>query len=324
MKKKIPTIGLTCSLLLLAACGGPKTPQEVTQSFWTAVSRGDVEGIVGHSTLSDIEGYDRFSRDDWENVELSWGKVVIDTTDAEIVTRLSDPEAPDDDLTFSTHLVRQGEQWRVDYTRTADELRARAALEGLVNSVGALGREISSQFGHASRELDANIKSMAEQVRTFSRSLQEDASERVEHYGAELERHIGELADSIERALKEHRDKTTEEDQDILREVVNDLHESNDSLARPTTESIADSSDTLLTAHQRLDTIEGDEFNSYKQRWQDWRAKIQSKMEELLSPPPPERDDMSRWRPVRLLAKNGSGRRRQSRDCRSFGPHCRE
>ncbi len=284
MKNKIRIIGLMCSLLLLSACGGPKTPQEVTQAFWTAVSHGDADGIVGYSTLSDIEGYDRFSRDDWADIELSWGKVVIDTADAEIVTRLSNPEAPGDNLAFSTHLVRQGEQWRVDYARTADELRARAALDGLVNSVGALGGEISSQFDHASRELDANIKSMAEQVRTFSRSLQEDASERVEHYGAELERHMGELADSIERALKEHRDKTTKEDQDILREVVNDLHESSDSLARPTTESIADSSDALLTAHQRLDTVEGDEFDVYKQRWHDWGAGIQSKMEELLEP----------------------------------------
>ena len=144
--------GLAFVLTLLTACMGPQTPQEVAAAFWEGVTLDDAGDIVEYSTLDSVDGYDRFSRDDWSGVGVSWGKVVIDGREAKIETQLSYPgRAGDDKLTFPTHLVREGDRWLVDYRRTADEFRANAALDSIVQQVGAIGRKISSQFGRASR-----------------------------------------------------------------------------------------------------------------------------------------------------------------------------
>lgn len=269
-------IALVCSLLL-AGCGGPETPQEVTEAFWTAVKTDDAGAVVEYSTLKETGEYDRFSRDDWSDVELSWGTVVIDGADASIDTELSPVEEDGASMNFVTHLVREQEQWRVDYARTADELQAGALLDGLVSKMGAIGRQISHRIDDASRELDANIKSMAEDFRALSRSVQESTSETVEEYGARIRRHMDELADSIDRALKEHRNDVSDEDGETLRAIADDLHEGSERSG-----SVAESGETLATALQRLAAVDSEALDAYRKQWRQWQKGLQAEMETLL------------------------------------------
>lgn len=269
---------LACSLLLLSACGGPETPQEVTETFWTAVSENDSDAVVEYSTLNDPAGYDRFARDDWADVKLSWGKVVIDETEASIVTEVARPGEPEDEkLSFSTYLVRQGETWKVDYARTADDLRASSALDNIFRKVNAFGREVSDQFDKASRELDRNLKSMTEQFRALSESVKESTSENVERYGDELRRQMGELADSIDRALKEHEGRLSGEDEKTLLAVSNDLHESSEG-----SDSIAENGSALTSALQRLEEVDSRVIDDYRAQWQEWRENMEVRLQELV------------------------------------------
>lgn len=278
LKIRTPLIALACTLLALTACGGPKTPQEVTEAFWTAVRDNDADDIVEYSTLRDINGYDRFSRDDWAEAKLSWSKVVIDGSDAEIGTEVLHPgESEEAKLTFTTYLVRQGEQWMVDYDRTSDGLRAGTMLHDIVQQVDAIGREISNRFDEASRGLDENLKDMAEEFRELSQSIQKSTSESVERYGNKLREHMDELADSIDRALKEHSDEVSDEDGRVLREVSDDLHDGSEN-----SDSVAESGNTLATALQRLDEVDGEVFARYKERWAAWRDDLETEMRSVL------------------------------------------
>ena len=278
-KLHLRIVALLGAVLLLSACFGEKTPQDVTTLFWQAVIGNEANKAVEYSTLDDIHAYDGFSRD-WSGLQPTLGKVVIEGDEASVVTTFASPDAQAGGrpLELVTYLVRQNDQWKVDYGRTGEALRG--PLTSLFTQFNRLSKKISGQLDAAAGNLTVEMERLSEQLEQLSATVGGQASTAIEQYGKALRRSIDELAESVERALKDQR--LLEQDRRTLRRVTKDLNEDSDSLARPTAEAIADSGKNVAAARQQLAGIESAALQPYQEQWQEWGERIEADVRRLV------------------------------------------
>lgn len=283
MKKLYVRFTLMCLALLISACTGPNTPEDVTYAFWEAVVGNDADDAVKYSTLPDVGEYDGFGRD-WNGFTPELGRIVIEGDEASVETRLVPGEnGGERPVEFVTHLVRREETWKIDYARTASAVRG-GPLAQLFGQLERLGKDLSDQFKATSDTFSAEMERLGRQLDALSDSLNAQAAESIEKYGEELRRSIEELAESARRALEEHERELSGEDRRALQEVSAELAEDSDTLAsRPTLQSIADSSETVATARQQLDAIDSKAVEAYREQWHEWGDKFEADMQEMLA-----------------------------------------
>jgi len=273
---------MACAALLLSACMGPKTPQDVAEAFWQAVIDDDTRRVVRYSTLTDAQAYDGFARD-WTGYRPAWGRVVIEGDRASIASEFSKAGGTAQDCReFVTYLVRQDDRWRVDYARTADSVRG-DVISNLLGKLSELGSEISKQWEASTRELDAEVARMTEEFEALADLLGARASESIDKYADVLRQHLEELQESIDRALREKDDELSDRDRRLLQEVAADLDQTGEGLADPSVESIADGGRAAGEAQARLDTTDDDVTGEYKRRWHEWGERFEAEMRRLLN-----------------------------------------
>lgn len=271
---------LLSALLLLTACA-QKSPQEVADAFWTAVINNDAKDAVKYSTLTDVREYDGFSQD-WSGFSPSWGKIVIEGDNATIATTLTKSTGSGDkSVSFDTLLIRQDEQWKVDYARTAKQVSG-GPFAKLFGQLERVGKSISAQFSATSEQLSAEMEQMGEQLAKLSQSLGDQATEIVEQQGEALRKKLKELAESTRRALKEHERSLSDNDRQVLREVADDLEQQSDNLAEPNLNAIADGGRSVAAANQKVGAINNDALGEYQEQWQEWSEKIEKDMQKFL------------------------------------------
>ncbi|MFO7594091.1 MAG: hypothetical protein R6X15_08630 [Pseudomonadota bacterium] len=273
---------LLAAALLLSACFAPKTPQEVTQSFWRAVISDDVGEAVSHSTLTDARDYDAFSLD-WSGFQPTWGRVIIEGDEARIESEFSKGEGQTvETREFITYLVRRNDVWKVDYLRTAESLRA-GPLERLFGQLGELGESLSRQFGNTSQEINEEMMRLGDRLKQQSESLSREMSEGIERYSEELRRSLEELAESVERALEERERSLSESDKRTLKEVASDLNEGSENLEKPSIDSLVESSQSATSARLRLSTLDDEAVGRYRQQWREWQEEFEAELEAMFA-----------------------------------------
>lgn len=279
-RSRLRISALIGSALLLAACSGPQSPQEVTKAFWESVIDNDKQDAVEYSTLTDVAQYDGFSRD-WHGLQPQWGRVVIDGDRASIATRLNDPkDAGAQPREFATVLVRRDDHWKVDYARTSENIRG--PLADLFGRLGRLGEDLSRRLEAASNDTAADMDRLSDRIERFSASASEQAADRLEQFGHALRQSMRELAESAQRALDDRGDKLPEPDRRTLRGVVADLNSDSDRLAQPTLESVAQSGRTAADAQRRLDALDEDSVRAYKAQWREQGERIERELKRML------------------------------------------
>src|SRR5690554_4635113 len=122
MMKSLFFFPLLALSVLFAGCTGPESPQEVSEAFWQAVLKADANDASEYSTLVDEAAFDSFERN-WDNVQVEWGRVVIDDHLATVATTLSGVQGREEALETVTYLVQKNGDWLVDYYRTGDALK---------------------------------------------------------------------------------------------------------------------------------------------------------------------------------------------------------
>ncbi|MFI2811841.1 hypothetical protein [Microbulbifer sp. JSM ZJ756] len=189
-------------LALLAGCSRPETPQEVTQAFWGAAVDGDGGDVARYSTLGHPDAFDGFARD-WEGYRPSWGRVIIDGDQASVVSEFARPDgARDSERSFVTYLVRRDDTWLVDYDRTARSVNG-GLFGDMFNQFDRLSREFSRQFDQSTKDANAEVERMLEELEGAGQELGKQASEALERYSEELDKALQEMEQSIEQSLEE-------------------------------------------------------------------------------------------------------------------------
>jgi len=268
-------------ILLLSACFAQKTPQEVTQAFWESIINDDSEAVTRYSTLTEAKKYDGFSKD-WNGFHPSFGKIVIDGNKASIVSefsQLNNPQAEKRKLT--TYLVRQNKEWKVDYDQTHENIRG-DVFTNLLGHLGQLGSNISKQLSSSAKDLNAEMERMSKQLEALSDSLRNQANESVNKYGEILRQSIKEFEESIEKALKEQDKNLSDKEKRTLNEIIVVLNKDSENLTHPNIQSITESRENVHMAQQRLDAMDNEIKNDYKNEWHDWGEKFETNMNKML------------------------------------------
>jgi hypothetical protein len=275
MKIKLVSISALLMLaLILSACNKPETPQEVSLAFWQSVINNDVAGVVKYSTLGSEQGYDAFARE-WKGMIPSWGKVIIEEREARVHTHISTPDAARSEmLYFVTYLVKQGNEWKVDYNQTEKVVGTSSAVTDFVNRITTIGDEISHQFEEAGKTVSSELEALNIQLIELTDSLGNQASLVVEEYSEIMRRHLDALAGSIENAIQEQEKDIDPADRETMENTVKELNKSSKKLAQPDMNSIAETGEVIIITRKNLDTINADTFQDYQAQWQQWIDKV--------------------------------------------------
>lgn len=275
MKIKLVSISALLILaLMLSACNKPETPQEVSLAFWQSVINDDVAGVVKYSTLGSAQGYDAFARE-WKGMIPSWGKVIIEEREARVHTHISTPDAAKSEmLYFVTYLVKQGNEWKVDYDQTEKVVGTSSAVTDFVNRITTIGNEISQQFEEAGKTVSSELEALNIQLIELTDSLGNQASLVIQEYSEIMRRHLDALAGSIENAIQEQEKEIDPADREMMENTVKELNKSSKKLAQPDMNSIAETGEVIIITRKNLDTINADIFQDYQAQWQEWIDKV--------------------------------------------------
>lgn len=274
-------IVLFVSILSLTACMGPETPQEVAEAFWQSVLEGDADDVAEFSTLNDPAAYDGFETR-WEGADILWGRVVIEGDQASVVTTLKGIEGVDSDgREVLTYLVRQEDQWLVDYEQTARAVKERSAFASFMGQLGRLGEKLSASLDRESDELAEKMDEMSRELEALSESMAESASEALDEFGEQLQKHLDDLAESIEEALKNEK-QASPRDRELLEASLQDLNEQNERLDEPDFEAFAGSGKAVAETRIRLRELDSELFEDYRRDWQDLMAQIEDDLAQLV------------------------------------------
>ena len=284
MNLKYAFISLSLLLVLtISACNKPQTPLEVSQAFWQAVIEGNISDVVNYSTLGSEAGYSAFSRD-WSGMLPSWGKIIIEDHEARVHTHISKPDAAQSEmLYFVTYLVRQDDQWKVDYDKTEQVVLASSAVSDFVNRITSIGNEISQQFEEASQTVTAELESLNDQLILLTEKLGEQATSAVEKYSEIMRLHLDALANSIEKAIEEQEEQIIPADKKIMEETVTELGKSSKKLAQPDMNSITETGEVIVITRKNLNTIDAGTFKEYQTQWQEWIDEVNVDLVNLLN-----------------------------------------
>ena len=158
-------------LLLVGGCGWlpeRSDPAEVATQFWDAVHREDLDLAMEHASLMSSDLRDGWA-EDYEIKEFVLGETLRNeraaTVETSVLTALGDGEMRP---RFKTHLVREGDLWKVDVDQTQRDL-----AKGVV---GAVATRVRGALTEGARELGAALE---EGLRELEESLQ-DALEDLE------------------------------------------------------------------------------------------------------------------------------------------------
>jgi len=284
MKSKYAFISLSLALvILLSACSKPQTPLEVSQVFWQAVIEGNVADVVNYSTLGSEKGYEAFSRD-WSGMQPSWGKIIIEEHEARVNTQVSKPDAAQSEmLYFVTYLVKQGDQWKVDYDKTEKVVLASSAVSDFVNRITSIGNEITQQFDDASKMVTAELESLNNQLIQLTENLGDQASGAIKKYSDIMRQHLDALASSIEKAINEQGSSVNPADKKMMEETVTELGKSSKKLAQPDMNSITETGEVIIITRKNLETIDAGTFQEYQAQWQQWINEVNVDLVNLLN-----------------------------------------
>lgn len=266
--------------LLLSACFGPKTPQEVTQAFWKAVLNNDAKDVVQFSTLANTKNYDAFSKK-WTDFHAEWGRVVIEQKQASVVSNLIAPANSDqEDRKFITYLVKQNGKWMVDYNRTKLSVNG-GVLGDLFGQLNQLGNQLGKQLDSSADKFRQEMDRMSKELEQMAKSFNDQASKSLNDYAEQLQNKLKQLEDSINRALNENK-KLPEHDRQTLEVAEKNLQQDRQRLQKPDVNTILESNRNIGVTQQSLNSLEDSSLDQYKREWQDLTREIQDAMKTML------------------------------------------
>ena len=269
-------------LTTLTSCMGPDTPQDVNQAFWQAVTENQADDAVKYSTLTEPRYYDSFSKN-WQGYQLSMGKVVIDKNQASIATKFtSPPNSGLQDRSFTTYMVKQQGEWKVDYERTKHSIHG-GSIGGLFNALSKLGKDLNNSLETTVGQLSNEVQGMLNELEELSRSFGEQASKSLEQHAEKMRKHIKELEDSINRALKEEHEHLGEQDKHTLQVMAKELNRDREQLAEHSIESVMRSSQHVVEAQLKLKSSSNKALAKYKDEWKALSLKFEQELRQMMA-----------------------------------------
>jgi hypothetical protein len=154
-------MGLLSLLFLLSGCQTVSTPEQVTEEFWEAIADDDLDTARKYATRD--TQYLVSTQSTLEDAAVKTETALINGANATVPTLMTLKTDSKDVLSFDTVLLRENNQWKVDYQQTLNNLSI-LPLGDIFKSLRALGETFN-------RELKQQIPLFEKQIRSFSQEL---------------------------------------------------------------------------------------------------------------------------------------------------------
>jgi hypothetical protein len=169
--------GLLSLLFLLSGCQAVLTPEQVTTEFWEAMVEGNLDSARKYATQETQQLVTK--QQNMEDATLKTGVVLIDGSNATVSTiiTLKKPES-NKVLSFDTVLLKENDQWKVDYHRTLNNL-SNLPFGDIFKSLRGIGETIN-------KELEQQIPLFDKQIKSFS----EELTRQLDEFRRQLEKPV--------------------------------------------------------------------------------------------------------------------------------------
>lgn len=177
-KKSPAGLAVLLSLLfLLSGCQAVLTPEQVTTEFWEAMVEGNLDSARKYATQETQQLVTK--QQNMEDATLKTGVVLIDGSNATVSTiiTLKKPES-NKVLSFETVLLKENDQWKVDYHRTLNNL-SNLPFGDIFKSLRGIGETIN-------KELEQQIPLFDKQIKSFS----EELTRQLDEFRRQLEKPV--------------------------------------------------------------------------------------------------------------------------------------
>lgn len=154
-------MGLLSLLFLLNGCQTVSTPEQVTEEFWEAMADDDLDTARKYATRE--TQYLVSTQSALEDATVKTETALINGANATVATLMTLKNDSKDVLSFDTVLLKENNQWKVDYQQTLNNLSF-LPLGDIFRSLRALGETFN-------RELKQQIPLFEKQIRSFSQEL---------------------------------------------------------------------------------------------------------------------------------------------------------
>ena len=264
--------------ILLTACLGPTSPQQVTAAFWQATLSGDPQAAADYSTLSDSHRFDAFGLD-WSGYQASWGRIVIDGDTASVESSFT--AADKEKRHFTTYLVKQQGTWLVDYSHTAKSVKG-GLIGQLLDSISQLGNDLADRFTQSANDASDRLDALIHQLQQRSQTLDQQPHRALQSYTDQLRDNIKALDQSIQNTLNDKQHSLSRDDKKVLSAAANDLQHSLKELDSDSLTAALRNSQTYQDVSKKLETLDNASLDRQKQQWQKLSQELSDHVETLL------------------------------------------
>jgi hypothetical protein len=187
------TLFAACALLVLTSCEERLTPPEVTDAFWQAVVNQDIVALrnqvsVDAAAMEDL-GQGLLAIESWTT-----GRIIIDGDRSEVDTSVVVAGKEPLKLSIKTYLVDEQDTWKVDYTKTVEQIRDQGEVGRVLNRLD----DISSQMLEG---LDRSLGDLQDALPVIEKELSK-MEEKLREKVPEIKQRLDEFVRKLEEALK--------------------------------------------------------------------------------------------------------------------------
>ena len=151
-------------LLSVTACQSTKTAEDITLAFWSAIAENNLELAEQYCSAQSKPLLSSSLHYNLQNTTLSYGKIVIDGNQATVETLII-PANDEKKHTFITFLLKEDNDWKVDYQRSRKNLENSQLFINLFKSLDTLSDTINKQLEHQLPLIEEGIKSFEQEFK---------------------------------------------------------------------------------------------------------------------------------------------------------------
>ena len=186
-------IFLSFICLLNTACEESLYPIDVSEKFWRAVKDKDVKTIQKYSTG------DSLTKEDLdENIlpldEIILGRTVIDGDNSWVDTTVTISGDKPLTLPLRTVLIRENNQWEVDYDETIKLVSKGSSVSRIISSIRNMREDLTKELNQSMEDIQNAIPEVKEEIEKIEESL-------LEHV-PELKKQIEDFVKDLKEAIK--------------------------------------------------------------------------------------------------------------------------
>jgi len=154
-------LGILSLLLSLSGCQTVLPPEQVTTAFWEAMAGGNIDSARKYATQETQRLV--IKQQNLEDATVKVGAALIDGSKATVATIITIKKTGNKVLSFDTVLLKENNQWKVDYQRTLNNLFS-LPFGDIFKSLQAIGETIN-------KKLEQQVPLFEKQIKSFSEEL---------------------------------------------------------------------------------------------------------------------------------------------------------